>query len=241
MIRAFARPAPLVLLLAFLTGIPVVMAAFRLVQIPLGALPEDSLRLAGVPLSLFLHSLGGVLFGVLGPLQFVLTIRRRWGMLHRLTGRVFVLAGVAMALAGLGLLFQVQSLSTGLLDAARGVFSLALMLALGMGVAAARARDMARHRAWMVRAYAIGMGPGTVALVMFPIYLITGAPVVGLVADIVFVGQWLTTMALAEWVIRRLSALQPTQLFAARYHPTAKFFATRKNNVQSCDGGVERP
>lgn len=37
------------------------------------------------------------------------------------------------------------------------------------------------------------------------------------------------------------SALQPTQLLAQRYHPAANLFNTRKNNVQSCDGRVQRP
>jgi uncharacterized membrane protein len=205
MIRVFARPRPLLALLAFCTFIPVVMAAVRVLQIPLGALPEDSLRLAAVPVSFFFHALGGFLFGVLGPLQFVLALRGRFGALHRLAGRVFVLAGMGLALSGWGLLFQVESMATALLDVARAVFSLALITALGLGVVAARARNLFRHRQWMIRAYVIGMGSGTVALIMFPIYLITGEPVMGLVSDIVFVGMWLVNMALGEWVIWRLA------------------------------------
>ncbi len=211
MIRAFTRPIPLVLALAFFTFIPVMMAAVLVVQIPLGALPEDSLRLASVPVASFLHALAGVLFGVLGPLQFVRALRRRFGALHRLSGRVFVLAGVGLALSGLALLLQVESIATGLLDAARGVFGLALIAALVLGVAAARAHAMLRHRAWMIRAYAIGMGSGTVAPVLFPIYLISGEPPTGLTTDIVVVGMWLLTIAVGEWVVRRLAFPRPPQ------------------------------
>ena len=139
MIRTFTRPIPLVLALAFCTFVPVMMAAVSVVQIPLGALPEDSLRLASFPVAFFLHSLAGVLFGVLGPLQFVHALRFRFGTLHRLTGRVFVLSGLGLGLSGLALLLQVESIATGLLDAARGVFGLALIAALVLGVAAARA------------------------------------------------------------------------------------------------------
>ncbi len=153
MIRTFSRPIPLVLALAICTCIPVMMATVSVVQIPLGAWPEDSLRLACVPVAFFLHALGGVLFGVLGPLQFVRAIRLRFGTLHRLAGRVFVLAGAGLALSGLALLLRVESIATGLLDAARGVFGLALIAALALGVAAAWARDMLGHRAWMIRAY----------------------------------------------------------------------------------------
>ena len=211
MIRTFTRPIPLLLALAFCTFIPVLTAAVSVVQIPLGALPVDSLRLASVPVTFFLHSLAGVLFGVLGPLQFVRALRLRFGTLHRLAGRVFVLAGAGLALSGLGLLLQVQSITTGLLDAARGVFGLALIAALVLGVAAARARDLLSHRAWMIRAYAIGMGQGTVALVMFPVYLITGEPPVGLATDIVVVGMWLLNIALGEWVISRMANPRPLQ------------------------------
>lgn len=223
MIRTFSRPIPLVLALAFCTFIPVMMAAVSVVQIPLGALPEDSLRLASVPVTFFLHSLAGVLFGVLGPLQFVRALRRRFGTLHRLSGRVFVLAGAGLALSGLALLLQVESITTGLLDAARGVFGLALIAALVLGVAAARAHNMLRHRAWMIRAYAIGMGQGTAALVMFPIYMITGEPPMGLAADIAVVGMWLLNIALGEWVVRRLAFPRPRQpVITARTPPAAR-------------------
>jgi hypothetical protein len=192
-----SRPLPLALALAFCTFIPVMLAAVSAVQIPLGALPEDSLRLASVPVSFFVHSLAGVLFGVLGPLQFVRALRRRFG--------VFALAGTALALSGLGLLLQVESLNTGLLDAARGLFGLALLAALVQGVVAARSHDMPGHRAWMIRAYAIGMGTGPVALFMFPVYLITGKPLMGLASDLAVVGVWLLTIAVGEWVARRFA------------------------------------
>ena len=90
---------------------------------------------------------------------------------------------------------------------------------LVLGVAAVRAHDMRGHRAWMIRAYAIGMGQGTVALVMFPIYLITGEPPVGLATDLVVVGVWLLNIALAEWVVRRLAVRSTVhQTTAATHH-----------------------
>jgi uncharacterized membrane protein len=202
MFRLFARPMPLVLLLAFATFIPVVMAAVRVVQIPAGWMPEDSLRLGAAPLSHWLHSLAGVLFGLLGPLQFARALRARFGALHRLWGRVFVVAGLIMALSGLSLLSQVDSIATQLLDISRAIFSAALIAALVQGVRAALVRNHAAHRAWMIRAYAVGMGGATVALVMFPIYLATGAPVTGFTSDLVFVGWWLVTIGIGEWVIR---------------------------------------
>jgi hypothetical protein len=203
MISRFARPMPLVLLLGFCTSIPVMMAGVRVVQIPLGTLPDDSLRLAVAPLSFFAHALAGVLFGILGPLQFSRVLRRRFGPWHRITGRVFAVAGVFLGLSGLSILAQAQNTSTLLLDGFRAVAGIGLLAAIGLGVSAARTRDFPRHRAWMIRAYGIGMGSGTVALVMFPIYIATGAPITGLLSEVVFVGWWALNVALAEWIARR--------------------------------------
>ena len=204
LVRRFARPLPLAWLLALCSFIPIMTAAIRVVQIPLGALPADSLRLAVSPPAYFLHALTGLLFGVLGPLQFIRALRRRYGTVHRWAGRACVLAGAGLAWSGLALLLQVESIATGLLDAARGVFALALVSALALGIASARARDMSRHRAWMIRAYAIGMGTGPVGLVLFPLYLVTGEPPTGVLTDLVVVGTWLSSIAVGEWVVRKL-------------------------------------
>lgn len=59
MIRLFARPIPLVLLLASMTLIPVMIASIRVAQIPMGLLPEESLRLSVVPFAHWMHSLAG--------------------------------------------------------------------------------------------------------------------------------------------------------------------------------------
>ena len=127
MLRTFAKPIPLALLLTFCTAIPILVAASEVIQIPLGLLPEDSHRLLIAPVSLFLHALAGVLFGVLGPVQFTGVLRRRFGRLHRITGRVFGVAGLFLGLAGMSLLLQVDSKSTALLDGFRGLTSVALV------------------------------------------------------------------------------------------------------------------
>jgi uncharacterized membrane protein len=202
MIRPFQRPIPLVLFLAFGTAIPVLNALVQVVQIPTGTYPVDSARLAIAPVAWFAHVLAGAAFGITGPFQFVRALRHRFGALHRVTGRIFVLSGAILGLSGLSLLAQVTSVRTPLADVARGLFGLALLIALAVGMAAIRDRDVQRHRAWMVRAYAVGMGLGAVALVFFPIYIVTGQPPTGLASDILFVASWILTIAFAEVVLR---------------------------------------
>lgn len=199
-----ARPIPLGLMLALVTAIPILAAVERIVQVPLDALPPEAHRLSVAPAALFTHALSGVVFGLLGPVQFVRGLRSRFGAAHRLMGRLFVLAGLALGLSGVSLLLTVQPGSTPVIDIARAVAGVALIAALVLGVRAAMARKIVHHRAWMIRAYAIGMGSGTVALIFFPIYVITGDAPTGLIADVIFTLWWGATIALAEGVIRRL-------------------------------------
>jgi len=205
MLRTFSRPVPLALALAFCTFIPVLNALVNTIQIPTGTYAGDSAHLAVAPVSWFLHVLAGVAFGISGPMNFVLALRRRFGHLHRVTGRVFFGAGVVLGLTAFSLLLSVEPQRTPIIDIARGVFGLALLLALAQAITAIRARDIPRHRAWVIRTYAIGMGSGTIGLVFLPVYLITGAPPVGLVADGIFTVWWLLTIGLAEWVIHRIT------------------------------------
>lgn len=205
MFRYFSRPTPLVLFLAFGTAIPVLNALVETVLIPFGAYPEDAARLAVAPIAWFTHVLAGVGFGITGPMQFVRALRNRFGRLHRVSGRIFVVSGAVLGLSGLALLAQVTSVRTPVADIARGLFGLALLVALAMAMVAIKNREFLRHRAWMIRSYAVGMGLAAVSLVFFPIYLVTGAPPEGLASDFLFVGSWAMTIALGEVIIRRSS------------------------------------
>ena len=205
MFRFFQRPIPLVLLLAFLTAIPILSSLVFMFQIPSGTYAEDSAHLAVAPISMFVHVLAGFAFGITGPVQFVRALRNRFGALHRALGRIFVLSGAVIGLSGLSILAQVTSQRTPMVDIARGFFGLALLIALAMAMVAIRNRDFLRHRAWVIRSYAIGMGLGTVALVFIPLYIVTGQPPIGLTSDILLVVTWLLNIAVAEMVIRRSS------------------------------------
>jgi uncharacterized membrane protein len=209
MLRLLSRPVPLALFLGLFTAIPVLNALVEVVQIPTGSYPADSARLAIAPIAWFAHVLAGAAFGITGPLQFVRALRQRFGALHRITGRVFVLSGAILGLSGLSLLAQVTSVRTPLADTARGLFGLALLVALALAMAAIRNRDIQRHRAWMIRAYAIGMGLAAVGLVFFPIYIVTGQAPMGIASDILFVASWVLTIVAGELVVRHLARSGP--------------------------------
>ena len=204
MTRRLASPVVVPVALYFGTLLTILLAVVQVVQIPLGALPEDSQRLGAAPVWHFMHVLGGATFGILGPIQFGRALMPRYGLLHRLVGRVFVAAGAMISLSSLGLLWHFPNTYSVAVSSGRLLFGIALGLALAIATLAIRKRDFTRHRNWMIRAYAIGMGATAVTMVFFPIYAITGEPPTGFTADIIMLGSWMACVVFAEGLVRRI-------------------------------------
>ena len=199
--RARANGYQLLAILYFLTFIPILVSLLRLYELPAGALPEDGLRFAETPWRMWLHALGGSIFGLLGPLQFWGAFRRRFGRLHRLSGRIFVASGLLMSASGLALLARFHAGSGDLTDLSRLVFGLLLGIVLVHAVSLAIAGRFTAHRDWMIRAYAIGMGTSPLAFIYMPLFLL-GLPTPGPLADdLIFVGLWCASVGTAELVI----------------------------------------
>lgn len=204
MTRWFTKPGVVLAVLYFGTLLGTLLAVVQVVQIPLNALPEDSQHLRAAPVWHFIHVLGGATFGILGPIQFSRVLMRKYGLLHRFMGRVFVAAGAILSLSSLGLLWQFPSTYSVAVSGGRLLFGIALGAALAVAMHAIRKRDFTRHRNWMIRAYAVGIGATAVSMVFFPIYAITGEPPIGLVADIAFLGTWTACVVFAEGLVRRI-------------------------------------
>lgn len=200
----FTKPFVVPAALFFGTLLTIVLALVQAVQIPLGALPEDSLRLSATPVWHFMHVLGGATFGILGPIQFSRVLMRKYGLLHRIMGRVFVAAGAMLSLSSLSLLWHFPDTHSVAISSGRLLFGIALGVALAFAMQAIRKRDFTHHRNWMIRAYAIGIGATAVTMVFFPIYAITGEPPMGLIADIIMLGSWTACVVFAEVLVRRI-------------------------------------
>ncbi len=191
--------------LLVLSIIPVAAGVVRLVSLATGAtVTLANARFFAHPLPVQLHIVGASLFLVLGALQFWPGFRRRFPRWHRHTNRVLAPAGIIAGLSGLWMnQFYPYAESDGpLLYGFRLVFGAGMVLAMGLGVAAILRRDIARHRAWMMRAYAIGLGAGTQAATQLPWILLVGQPSETPRA-LLMGAAWLLNLAVAEWFIRR--------------------------------------
>lgn len=185
--------------------IPALAGVIRLAELATGAaITPDNARFFASPVPVVLHIVSVILYSVLGAFQFAPRFRRRRLGWHRMAGRILVPAGLVVALSGLWLtlFFPVPARDEGLLEVFRIIFGLAMTIAIVLGFLAIRRRDIVRHRAWMIRGYAIGMGAGTQAVTIAPVTVLAGAPT-GLSWALLMGFGWTFNLAFAEWIIRR--------------------------------------
>jgi uncharacterized membrane protein len=187
-----------------LSAIPLLAGTARLVQLAGGPelMPADQ-RFDDFPAPLVAHIVGAATYAVVGAFQFLPRLRRRHPAWHRRAGRALTVAGLVVAGSALWMtLLYAEKPGTGdVLYVLRLVFGSAMAGCLVLGFAAIRRRDIPAHRAWMIRAYAIGVAAGTQAFTEG----ISGALVgTGELRDDLAKGAaWVINLAVAEWAIRR--------------------------------------
>jgi uncharacterized membrane protein len=189
--------------LLVLSAIPVVAGTLRLLEIAGGPqlLPANP-RIDAVPAPVVVHIVAAAVFAILGVFQFSARLRRRRPSWHRRSGRVLVGAGLAVAGSGLWMtLFYTGAPGGQLLWAVRLLVGSAMAAFIVLGFTAIRRRDLAAHRAWMIRAYALAVGAGTQAFTQG-----VGEALFGtgeLSTALSMSAGWVINVAVAEWVIRR--------------------------------------
>lgn len=144
------RPWGLVLLIALSVPIALYGLAFSFVE---QANPEFRDRLFSLPGYAYVHFIGSGFALLVGGFQFSAGLRRRYLGLHRWLGRSYLLACLAGGVGGLGL----ATISYGGPPTHTG-FGLLAVLWLYAGACAyqaIRGGDVAAHRRWMVRSFAL--------------------------------------------------------------------------------------
>ncbi|MGR2751823.1 DUF2306 domain-containing protein [Agromyces arachidis] len=195
------------------------IAAFAVVPYLTGPLSESGGGLAewydGRPwpilAALYAHIIGGGVALVLGPVQFWRGFRTRHPLAHRWIGRTYLTSVGMAAIAGLVLAPVNQAGIVGLFGfGALGV----LWLVTGWrAYRAIRARDVASHRAWMMRNFSLTYAAVTLRI-WLPLLIFAQVPLAGpggFDADAAFANayavvpflSWLPNLVVAEWLIRR--------------------------------------
>jgi uncharacterized membrane protein len=158
----------------------------------------DSFRARIVPL--LIHTTFGPIALVLGIVNLLPAMRRRRWALHRLLGRIYMISGLTLGLAGGYLAF----FAAGGTFARLGFLTLAAgtVLTIAFGYKSIRRRNIAEHREWMLRSYAFIFG-AVMLRIWLPLLIIAHGgefmPAYRIVAWV----AWVPNIILVEWIIRR--------------------------------------
>ena len=200
--RSTGRWVPFALIALVL--LPATFGSLRLVELAGGPdLMPANPRFTASPLPVVVHIISAVAYAILGAFQFSVALRRRRPGWHRVAGRVLVVLGLAVAFSALWLTqFLPRQPGTGeLAYLFRLAFGSGMAASIILGFTAIRRGDVARHRAWMTRAYALALGAGTQVFTQGIAYAAFGTS--ELTTDLGLGAGWAINLAVAEYAIRR--------------------------------------
>lgn len=213
MIKLKKTECLLLLGLLLISFVPSFGGLLRMLELATNAsfLPTNS-RVNQAPSPVVIHVISSVLFCLLGAIQFLKSIRLNHPKMHKLFGRLLVVAGVLSAASGLWMTHFYafpEALQGTLLYVVRIVVSIGMIVCLYKAVSAILHKKTLQHQAWIIRAYALAQGAGTQVLVAIP-WLIAGNEPSGVTRDILMSVAWLINLAVAELIIRNISLASGT-------------------------------
>lgn len=191
--------------LILLSVIPLTFGAIRLNELLSGAeITPVNARFFASPSPVVIHILASAIYALLGAFQFVSRLWQRGNRWHRRVGRLLVPTGLVVGFSGLWMTLFYPRLddASDLLYAFRLLFGVGMVLSIVLGYVAIRRKDITQHRAWMVRAYAIGLGAGTQVLTGMVGAMIFGTPTEFQNA-LLMGAAWVINLTVAEWIIRK--------------------------------------
>jgi uncharacterized membrane protein len=185
-----------------LSIIPVAAGVLRIIEIVGGPqiLPANP-RIDASPAPVVVHLVSAATYALVGAFQFSSRLRRRHPGWHRKAGRMLVGAGLVVAVSGMWITLLYPGAPGGAwLWTVRLVVGTAMGASVVLGYTAIRRHDIAAHRAWMIRAYALGLGAGTQVFTETLGEATLGAGDMSKAVSLT--AGWLINAVVAEWAIR---------------------------------------
>lgn len=183
------------------------------------AVTPDNARFIATPIPVVIHILASLIFCIIGAFQFAPSFRQRHPKWHRIAGRWLMVAGLIAAFSGVWMtIFYTipQPLQGAILYIARLFFGVTMMVSIFLAWNTVRRKNIARHRIWIMRAYAIGQGAGTQVITILPYTVLLGQPN-QFTRDVLMTVAWIINLAVVEWIVRRKPVRQSKEAVA----PTA--------------------
>ena len=165
------------------------------------------------------HLLLAVVVMLLGALQLVPALRRRAPSVHRWSGRVFVVAAMAMAVSGAYMLFVLPPIGDRGSQWPIGVNAVLILAFAGLAWRDALARRFDQHRRWALRLYLVVSGVWFFRIGLMA-WIIANRGPAGFDPK-TFTGPAITTLAIAQWALPLL-VLEPYLRVRANGGPRAR-------------------
>ena len=178
----------------------VALATFRFFALGLlPAFPDFGEHIADRRLAFLGHVVFASVALAVGSVQFAKRLRSRRPAVHRWIGRLYVLCVLIAGLSGIAL----GPFAPGGWVAGLGFMILGVLwiITTGIAVAAARRRDFAKHRDWMIRSFALTFAGVTLRLLLAP-FVLTGGDYVSNSVWLAW-ACWVPNILFAEWLIAR--------------------------------------
>lgn len=186
----------LFLLTAFMAlyGLGYLVLGDRLYPPPLA----DSFRAR--PWGIYPHAFFGIFVILTGPFQFLGSVLKHRRPLHRTLGKVYVLAGLGTGLTGLYMAYY--AFGGWITQLGFGGMAATATAATAMAYLRIREGDVAAHRAWVLRSYAVFFSAVTLR-VWLPVLINLHAGDFTLAYQWVAWLSWVPNLLWAEWYLRR--------------------------------------
>jgi uncharacterized membrane protein len=157
------------------------------------------------------HIVGAMLATILGPFQFLPSIRKgNFLKVHRWLGRIYLMGVLIGGLGGLYMAF----LAYGGLPAKLGFATLAILWLFSafMAYRHIRNKEIQQHKEWMIRNYALTFAAVTLRLWQ-GVFQATGLEFLTGYIIVAWL-SWIPNLLMAEWMVRR--RIRPSQRPVAR-------------------------
>jgi uncharacterized membrane protein len=193
------RP-PLAWWLVALLALPIVGYAMAYVVVGEPMYPPNLVAsFLARPWGIYPHVLFGSLALGLGALQFNRWLLLRHRPTHRTLGKVYVISSIVVGLAGLYM--SIYSFGGLVTHFGFGALAVLLLWTTLRAYSAARERDIATHRRWMLRSYALIFAAVTLRIEL-PLLIMAFGDFTPAYQAVAWV-SWVPNALWAEWYIRR--------------------------------------
>jgi len=178
---------------------------------PRGGAPFDA-GFGQHPVMTFLHILPGALFMILGPMQFMPGVRNRNNYFHRRSLRAFLICAYIVGCSALIMPFVMLPIG-GVNEAAGSIFfAVFFLVSLSKACWYMVRKNLARHREWMIRAFAIGLAIATIRPIIGLFFTFSGLPPQVFFGTAFWIGFTLHLITAEIWINYTRDAVQNVSL-----------------------------